>query len=45
MAQGSKGKYTAKQKRKATKFAKGYKERGDRPPSSGSGVMLVQCIV
>jgi hypothetical protein len=28
MAQGSKGKYTAKQKRKATKIAKGYKKRG-----------------
>jgi plasmid stabilization system protein ParE len=28
MPQGSKGKYTAKQKRKATKIAKGYKKRG-----------------
>jgi len=28
MAQGNKGKYSAKQKRKATKIAKGYKKSG-----------------
>jgi hypothetical protein len=28
MAQGSKGKYTAKQKRKANKIAEGYEKRG-----------------
>lgn len=28
MPQGAKGKYTAKQKRKATKIAKGYEKRG-----------------